>query len=94
MGLSRFRSRPADLLLDDTASYNLISQRLIRELDMKLIKDAVLPNPEGFQGTGAYVYSTHTLRICLTNSLGTKKVTYSTFYAYDLSGKDVILRRP
>jgi hypothetical protein len=48
MGPLRFRSRPADLLLDDAASYNLVSQRLIRELDIKPIKDATLLNPYGF----------------------------------------------
>jgi hypothetical protein len=67
---------------------------MIRELDMKPIKDTALPNPHGFQGVGTYVYSAYTLRICLTNSLGTKKVTIGVFYAYKLHREDIILRRP
>jgi hypothetical protein len=61
---------------------------------MKPIKDAALLNPHGFQGVGTHVYSAYTLRICLTDSLGTKKVTTGVFYAYELYGEDVILRRP
>jgi hypothetical protein len=67
---------------------------MIRELDMKPIKDTALLNPHGFQGAGTHVYSAHTLRICLTDSLGTKKVTTGVFYACELHGEDVILRRP
>jgi hypothetical protein len=67
---------------------------MIRELDMKPIKDAALPNPYGFQGVGTHVYGAYTLRICLTNSLGTKKVTIGVFYACELHREDVILRRP
>jgi hypothetical protein len=40
------------------------------------------------------VYGAHTLRIGLTDSLGTKKATTGIFYAYDLHGEDIILRRP
>jgi hypothetical protein len=40
------------------------------------------------------VYGAHTLRICLTDSLGTKKVTIGVFYACELHGEDVILGRP
>jgi transposase InsO family protein len=81
--------------LDDAAESNLVSQRLVRELDMKPIKDAVLPAPEGFQGASAHTYGAHLLRIVLTDSLGTKKVTTGIFYAVDLSGReDVILGLP
>jgi transposase InsO family protein len=61
---------------------------------MKPIKDAALPNPHGFQGAGTHVYGAHTLRIGLTDSLGTKKATTGIFYACDLHGEDVILGRP
>jgi hypothetical protein len=62
---------------------------------MKLIKDIILPNPEGFQGVTAYVYSAYELRIVLTDSLGIKKVTTSIFYTVDLLGReDVILSLP
>jgi hypothetical protein len=67
---------------------------MIRELDMKPIKDTTLLNPHGFQGVGTYVYGTYTLRICLTDSLGTKKVTIGVFYACELYREDIILRRP
>jgi hypothetical protein len=40
------------------------------------------------------VYGAYTLRIGLTDSLGTKKATTGIFYAYDLYREDVILRRP
>jgi hypothetical protein len=67
---------------------------MIRELDIKPIKDTALLNPYGFQGVGTYVYGAHTLRIYLTDSLGTKKVTTGVFYACELHREDVILRRP
>jgi hypothetical protein len=61
---------------------------------MKPIKDTALLNPYRFQGVETYIYSVYTLRICLTNSLGTKKVTIGVFYACELYREDVILRRP
>jgi hypothetical protein len=81
-------------MLDDGADCNLVSQRLIVELDMNPIKGAKLPNAESFQGKKAYVYGAHTLRVRLTDDLGSTKETTGTFYAVDLPGPDVILGRP
>jgi hypothetical protein len=88
------RRRHAEFMLDDGADCNLVSQRLIRELDMKPIAGAKLPNAESFQGKKAYVYGAHTLRVRLTDDQGSTKDTTGTFYAVDLPGPDVILGRP
>jgi len=80
--------------LDDAADCNLVSQRLIQELDVAPLKGARLPSAESFQGKKAYVYGAHTLRVRLTDSLGTAKETTGTFYAVDFPGPDIILGRP
>jgi hypothetical protein len=81
-------------MLDDGADCNLVSQRLIVELDMKPVEGARLPNAESFQGKKAYVYGAHTLRVRLTDDQGTTRETTGIFYAVDLPGPDVILSRP
>ena len=79
--------------MDDAADCNLVSQRLIQELDMTPLKGAKLPSAESFQGKKAYVYRAYAIRVCLTNSLGTVKETTRTFYVVDFLGIDVILSR-
>lgn len=93
-GPEKGRKRAAEFLLDDAADCNLVSQRLIQELDMSPLKGAKLPSAESFQGKKAYVYGAHTMRVRLTDSLGTVKETSGTFYAVDFPGPDVILGRP
>jgi hypothetical protein len=88
------RCRYAEFMLNDGADCNLVSQRLIRELDMKPIAGAKLPNAESFQGKKAYVYGAHMLRVRLTDDQGSTKNTTGTFYAVDLPSPDVILGRP
>jgi hypothetical protein len=46
--LSTYYSRPIDFLLDNAADYNIVLWRVVRELDIELIKDVVLPDPLGF----------------------------------------------
>ena len=79
--------------MDDAADCNLVSQRLIRELDMKPLEGARLPSAESFQGRKAYVYGAHELRTRLTDSLGTVKEANGIFYIVDFLGLDVILSR-
>jgi hypothetical protein len=95
-GPLRGRSRNAEFLLDEGADTNLVSQRLIRELDMKPIEGAKLPVAKDFKGQKGYVYGAHTLRVRLTDSLGTTKDTFGTFYAMqmDPEGPDVLLGNP
>jgi hypothetical protein len=95
-GPLRGRSRNVEFLLDEGADTNLVSQRLIRELDMKPIEGAKLPVAKDFKGQKGYVYGAHTLRVRLTDSLGTTKDTFGTFYAMqmDPEGPDVLLGNP
>ena len=93
-GPLRGRKRSAEFLLDDAADCNLVSQRLIQELDVEPLEGARLPSAESFQGKKAYVYGAHMLRVRLTDSLGTVKETTGTFYAVDFPGPNIILSRP
>jgi len=81
-------------MLDDGADCNMVSQRLVRELDMKPIDNAKLPAAETVNGKKAFIYGAHELRIRLTDDQGTSKETAGIFYAADLPGPDVLLGRP
>lgn len=72
----------------------MVSQRLIRELDMKPIPNAKLPVAETVSGKKAFIYGAHELRVRLTDDQGTNKETSGIFYATDLPGPDVLLGRP
>jgi hypothetical protein len=63
---------------------------------MKPIKGAKLPIAKDFKGQKGYVYGAYTLRIRLTDSLGTTKDTFGTFYAMqmDPEGPNVLLGNP
>lgn len=88
------RSTPVDCILDDGADVNVISQQVALECGLRRLEEAPLPAMESFRGEKGHCYGAYRVRMRLTDSSGTERMTISTFYGADLPGREILLGRP
>lgn len=83
-----------DIHFDNGCEINVISQRLVVELDLKPLKKAALPLPGFMSGQRIYCYGAHRLRFTCEDSWGSKRECQTIFYAIDKEGPDLVLGLP